>query len=44
MLVQYGGSSINTQILRARVIDPAWVWTAAIAVPLMLIAPALAWR
>jgi hypothetical protein len=36
-----GGSSINTQILRARAIHPAWVWLATIAIPLMLIAPAL---
>src|SRR5260370_29999485 len=36
-----GGSSINTQILRARVTDPAWVWMSAIAIPLILIAPAL---
>ncbi|HEY2212755.1 MAG TPA: hypothetical protein VGH62_14270 [Bradyrhizobium sp.] len=36
-----GGSSINTQILRARVTDPSWVWMSAIAIPLMLIAPAL---
>jgi hypothetical protein len=36
-----GGSSINTQILRARVTAPAWVWMSAVAIPLMLIAPAL---
>jgi hypothetical protein len=35
------GSSINTQILRARVTDQAWVWIAAVTIPLMLIAPAL---
>ena len=27
--------------MRARVTDPAWVWIAAIAIPLMLLAPAL---
>jgi hypothetical protein len=36
-----GGNGITTQILRARVTDSAWVWTAAIAIPLMLLAPAL---
>jgi hypothetical protein len=36
-----GGSIINTQILRARAADSAWVWMSAIAIPLMLIAPAL---
>jgi len=36
-----GGSSINTQILRARAVDSALVWMSAIAIPLMLIAPAL---
>jgi hypothetical protein len=36
-----GGNSITTQILRARVTDSAWVWTAAIAIPLMLLSPAL---
>jgi hypothetical protein len=35
------GSSINTQILRARVTDSASVWISAIAIPLMLVAPAL---
>jgi hypothetical protein len=35
------GSSINTQILRARVTGQAWVWIAAVTIPLMLIAPAL---
>jgi hypothetical protein len=35
------GSSINTQILRARITDQAWVWVVAAAIPLMLIAPAL---
>jgi hypothetical protein len=36
-----GATAINTQILRARVTDSARVWTAAIAIPLMLLAPAL---
>jgi hypothetical protein len=36
-----GRSSITTQILRARATASAWVWIAAVAVPLMLIAPAL---
>ena len=36
-----GGSSINTQILRARVSDSGWVWISAVAIPVMLIAPAL---
>jgi hypothetical protein len=36
-----GGSRITTQILRARVADQAWVWISAVAIPLMLIAPAL---
>jgi len=33
--------SITTQILSARRTSPAWVWVAAVAIPLMLIAPAL---
>ena len=33
--------SINTQILSARRTSSAWVWVAALAIPLMLIAPAL---
>jgi hypothetical protein len=33
--------AINTQVLRARVTDPAWVWLSAVAIPLMLLAPAL---
>lgn len=41
MLAGMGGSSITTQIARARVPDSAWVWMAAVAIPLMLIAPAL---
>jgi len=36
-----GGSSITTQIARARVADSAWVWASAVAIPLLLIAPAL---
>ena len=38
---QMGGHSINTQIMRARVADPAWVWMSAVAIPLMLVLPAL---
>jgi hypothetical protein len=36
-----GDSSITTQILRARVTDPAWVRVSAATIPLMLLAPAL---
>jgi hypothetical protein len=36
-----GDININTQTLRARRTDSAWVWIAAAAIPLMLIAPAL---
>jgi hypothetical protein len=36
-----GGNTINTQILRARAADGVWVWISAIAVPLMLMMPAL---
>src|SRR3954470_4321385 len=36
-----GGSRINTQILGAGSIDARSVWIAAIAVPLLLLAPAL---
>lgn len=36
-----GERGINTQISRVRVADSAWVWTSALAIPLMLIAPAL---
>ena len=37
-----GGRSIHTHILsRARVTDPAWVWMSAVAIPLMLVLPAL---
>src|SRR5207302_4207037 len=35
-----GGPTINTRIIRARVTDSAWVWIAAVTIPLMLIAPA----
>ena len=41
MVAENGGKHINTQILRARVTDSAWVWLSAVAIPLMLIAPAL---
>ena len=34
-------SRITTQILRTRAADPVWVWISAVAIPLMLIAPAL---
>ncbi|MBR1211353.1 hypothetical protein JQ641_12220 [Bradyrhizobium sp. JYMT SZCCT0180] len=36
-----GVNHINTQILRARTADSRLVWIAAIAIPLMLLAPAL---
>ncbi len=36
-----GEIGINTRVLRARAADTAWVWLSAIAIPLMLIAPAL---
>jgi len=36
-----GGSHINTQILRARIVYPRIAWIAAVAIPLMLLAPAL---
>jgi len=36
-----GPGSITTQILRARATASAGVWIAAVAIPLMLIAPAL---
>jgi hypothetical protein len=41
MVAGNGGSSITTQILSARRTYSAWVWISAIAIPLMLIAPAL---
>ena len=40
-LAKTGGSHINTQILRARAAESRLVWIAAIAIPLMLLAPAL---
>jgi hypothetical protein len=36
-----GGQSINTQIMRARMTGSAWVWMSAVAIPLMLVLPAL---
>jgi len=36
-----GGRHITTQILRARAADSVWVWVTAVAIPLMLLAPAL---
>jgi hypothetical protein len=41
MVTQNGGNAINTQILRARLADSRSVWIAAVAVPLLLLAPAL---
>ncbi len=41
MVSQMGGHGIHTQIMRARVTDPAWVWISAVAIPLMLVLPAL---
>jgi hypothetical protein len=41
MVPQTGGNVINTQILRARLADSRSVWIAAVAVPLLLLAPAL---
>jgi hypothetical protein len=41
MLTAMGGHGINTQIMRARVTDPAWIWLSAVAIPLMLVLPAL---
>jgi hypothetical protein len=38
---QSGGRSISTDILRTRVVDPAWAWTSAVIIPVMLLAPAL---
>ena len=38
---QMGESHINTQILRAGITDSRSVWIAALAIPLMLLAPAL---
>jgi hypothetical protein len=39
--LKFGRTSITTEILRARSTASAWVWIAAVAVPLMLLAPAL---
>jgi len=36
-----GREGISTRILRARAADSAWVWATTVAVPLMLLAPAL---
>ena len=41
MVRQTGGHSINTQVLRARITKSRSVWIAALALPLILIAPAL---
>ena len=42
MIAGLGGRSIHTHTLtRARVTDPAWVWMSAVAIPLMLVLPAL---
>ena len=42
MLVQMGESHISTQILQARIAARSWsAWIAAVAIPLMLLAPAL---
>jgi hypothetical protein len=38
---QNGGLHINTQILRARETGSAWVWIAAVALPVLFLAPAL---
>ena len=40
-LAETGGNHINTQILQARAADSRLVWIAAVAIPLMLLAPAL---
>ncbi len=36
-----GGSSISTQALTARRTDSTWIWVAALAIPLLLLAPAI---
>jgi hypothetical protein len=36
-----GGRHINTQILRARMAESGLVWAAAIAIPILLVAPAI---
>ncbi len=41
MVPKTGGNAINTQILRARLADSRSVWIAAVAVPLLSLAPAL---
>jgi hypothetical protein len=41
MVRQTGRFRITTQILSARRTDSAWVWLSAVAIPLMLLAPAL---
>jgi hypothetical protein len=41
ILRQNGGNRINTQILNARIAYPRLAWIAAVAIPLMLLAPAL---
>ena len=42
IIVALGGQSIHTHTLsRTRVTDPAWVWMSAVAIPLMLVLPAL---
>jgi len=41
MLAQMGEIRINTQILGARIADSRSAWIAAVAIPLMLLAPAL---
>src|SRR4051794_20501548 len=41
MVTETGGRHINTQILRARIAYSPAVWIAAVATPLMLLAPAL---
>ena len=40
-LPKNGGRHIHTQLLRARGTDAAQVWTAAIAIPVLLLAPAI---
>src|SRR6185437_8869771 len=39
--VKMGQSSIDTPVLRARLADSAWIRISAVAIPLMLLAPAL---
>ena len=41
MLEEIGGKGITTQTVRARASDSILVWATAIAIPLMLLAPAL---